>query len=374
MNNTTVLGIVSYKVFPAQMGGQKGIADFYTAMARKTKVVLAVAKDNELPDHPPGRVIPMLFNHWRGILNIFYIPKLITIIRKENISVVLIEHSYFGWMGWLLRLFTRIPFVIHSHNIETNRFKAIQRRGWNLYGVYEKWGHRKADHSFFKTAEDVNWAVKNWQLSPRKCTVIPFGTEKKFAADAEKKKKAKEFLCTQYHLNKETTLFLFTGSLDYPPNKEALSVITDQLVPLLQNQHFDFTILICGSGLPKTPTPTASLMYAGFVPDITPYLLGADCLIAPILSGGGIKVKVIEALAHNLRVVATSAAATGINPAFPGNKLTVIADNDWAAFAGEMSKSQNLTGSDIPADFYAHFNWDGIIQKALLSLQPLCVM
>ncbi len=371
MKSTTVLGIVSYKVFPAQMGGQKGIADFYTAMARKTKVVLAVAKDNELPDNSPGRVMPILFNHWRGILNIFHIPELISIIRKENISVVIIEHSYFGWMGWLLRLFTRIPFVIHSHNIETNRFKAIHRWGWKLYGVYEKWGHRQADHSFFKTAEDVNWAVKNWQLSPQKCTVIPYGTDRKYAADFEKKKKAKETLCTQYHLNSETPLFLFTGSLDYPPNKEALSVITDQLVPLLQNLHVNFTILICGSGLPKTHSSSPSVIYGGFVPDITPYFLGADCLIAPILSGGGIKVKVIEALAHNLRVVATSAAATGINLTITGNKLTVIADNDWAAFAREMSRPQILPDNDIPSDFYAHFNWDGIIQKALLSLQPL---
>ena len=90
-----LLGIVSYKIFPARLGGQKGIADFYQFLSKDSEIVLATSNDNEVSDDPIFKIYPFLFNHWKGFLNLIYIPKLIGIIRKHKVDVILIEHSYF---------------------------------------------------------------------------------------------------------------------------------------------------------------------------------------------------------------------------------------------------------------------------------------
>ena len=48
MRNPSVLGIISYKVFPAQMGGQKCVAEFYAHLSKLTQVTLVASKENEV--------------------------------------------------------------------------------------------------------------------------------------------------------------------------------------------------------------------------------------------------------------------------------------------------------------------------------------
>ncbi|MDP1971375.1 MAG: glycosyltransferase family 4 protein, partial [Sediminibacterium sp.] len=119
-NKPNVLGIVSFKVFPALMGGQKYIVDYYRELAKQTKVVLAVSKDNKeaASTETSLNLLPFLFNHWYGFLNIFYCFKLIQIIKKEQIDLIIIDHSYYGWLGILLRLFTGKKLIIKSANLE----------------------------------------------------------------------------------------------------------------------------------------------------------------------------------------------------------------------------------------------------------------
>jgi len=66
------------------------------------------------------------------------------------VDIILIEHSYLGWLGILLRALTGKPFVIHSHNIEAQRFKIAGKFWWKLYEQYERFVHAKANHVFIK--------------------------------------------------------------------------------------------------------------------------------------------------------------------------------------------------------------------------------
>ncbi|MBA4260340.1 MAG: hypothetical protein C0446_14350, partial [Chitinophaga sp.] len=120
-----VLGIVSFKVFPALMGGQKYIVDYYRALSKQTNVVLAVSKDNKeaVLTEKELNVLPFLFNHWYGFLNLIYCFKLVQIIKREKIDIIIIDHSYFGWLGILLRWLTGKKLVIKSANLEAFRFR-----------------------------------------------------------------------------------------------------------------------------------------------------------------------------------------------------------------------------------------------------------
>jgi hypothetical protein len=375
MKLPSVLGIISYKIFPAQMGGQKCVAGFYSHLAKRTKVVLALAKENEGIAGIDAETFSFLYHHKKGLSNLRYVYRLCKLIKQKNIDVVCIEHSYLGWLGMLLKWLTKKPFVIHSHNIEAHRFRDMQKTGWRLYQIYERWVHRNANFSFFITEEDMAWAISHWQLNTQKCTVITYGTDTTQAATANEKLNCRQQLLIENKLDSNTNLFLFTGTLDYLPNTDALRIIISELLPLLQNTGLSFRIFICGSRLTKQWTEVLSnypsIIYKGFTDDIDLYLTGADCFINPVTLGSGIRIKLVDALSHNLDCISTTSGAKGISQEMTGSKLTLVNDYDWPAFVNAMQQQSGKTLQDTPPAFYQLFNWDTIVQKALLSLQTV---
>ncbi|NCI46610.1 glycosyltransferase family 4 protein [Sediminibacterium soli] len=374
MESPVILGLVSYKVFPAQMGGQKHIVDFYRALAKQTRLVVAAARENTGTGNELFPVFPFLYNHWKGMLNIFYLFRLRRLIRTHTVDLILVEHSYFGFLAILLRKLTGKPYAIRSQNIEAHRFRDLRRPWWRLYERYERWVHKKADHNFFITAEDSDWAIGHWGLTPEKCSVSTYGTDIAAVLPGQRAA-AKQELLRRHALPPHTRIFLFNGTLDYLPNTDALRVILTELLPLLRPKNHSFRIIICGSGLDtqwkKELDACPEVVYAGFVADIRPYFLGADCLINPITLGGGIRTKMIEALAHHQTVISTRSSAHGVAAGTAGNKLIVVPDYDWKAFAGAMLAPELPASEPVPAGFYTAHTWSNIVRQALLSLQAL---
>ena len=138
--------------------------------------------------------------------------------------------------------------MIRSHNIEAHRFRDMQRLFWQTYHSYEKYVHRKADHSFFITEEDLNYAITNWQLKPEKCTVITYGVKPEAGIDTSKPVLRRRIL-EYFKIPTNSLLFLFNGTLNYTPNTDALHIIVYELLPRLREKKISFTIFICGSDL-----------------------------------------------------------------------------------------------------------------------------
>lgn len=375
MRSISVLGIVSYKVFPAQMGGQKCVVEFYRELAKLIPVVLAIAKDNPARPEWKGPVYPILYHHKKGPANLLALFRLRKIIQTQKIDLFCIEHSYLGWLGILLRWITRKPFVIRSHNIEAHRFRDMQKAWWPLYQWYEKQVHRKADFNFFITQEDHDWAIHQWNLDKRRCSILTYGTDITQPVSEEDKLAARVQLLKENGLPAPTRLFLFNGTLDYLPNTDALRIIVSELLPLLHGYRLPFRILVCGSRISPqwrdVLQACPDILFKDFVPDISLYLKGADCFINPVTLGSGIKIKQVDALAHNLASVSTRSGARGIDTSLTGDTLQLVDDYDWPAFAEQMFRQANRTPSPVPESFYQFFNWGQIVQKALLSLQTV---
>lgn len=366
MRQASVLGIVSFKVFPTQMGGQKGVADFYSHLAKQAKVVLAVEKENTTASDLT--VLPFLYHHKWGLANLRYVFRLRKLIRQEAIDVICIEHSYLGWLGILLRWFTKKPLIIHSHNIEAHRFRDMHKILWRVYQWYEKWVHGKADHNFFITKDDQDWAIMHYQLAEERCTVITYGTNITHALAGEEKSRCRQQLISDNSLDPATRLFLFNGTLDYLPNTDALRIIISELILLLRAKSFAYRIFICGNRLTdqwqKVLRSYPDIIYKGFVDDISLYFKGADCFINPVTLGSGIKTKLIEALAYDQTCISARSGAKGIPEELAGEKLVLVNDYDWQAFADSMFTKSNQTLQTVPPAFYQFFNWDLIIEKA----------
>ncbi|MES2331426.1 MAG: glycosyltransferase family 4 protein [Bacteroidota bacterium] len=368
MRQPSVLGIVSFKVFPAQMGGQKGVANFYSHLAKKAKLVLAVEKEN-ISTANDYTVLPFLYHHKRGFANLRYIFRLRKLIKQQAIDVICIEHSYMGWLGILLRWLSKKPFIIHSHNIEAHRFRDMHKPLWRVYQWYEGWVHGKADHSFFISQEDLDWAITHYRLSRERCTVITYGADLLHPLDKKERVTSREQLIIENKLDPATRLFLFNGTLDYLPNTDALRIIINELLLRLQAKQFLFRIFICGNRITdqwqKVLRSYPDIIFKGFVDDISLYFKGADCFINPVTLGSGIKTKLIDALAYDQTCISARSGAKGIPQEITGEKLVLVDDYDWQGFADNMFTQSDRTLQSVPAAFYQFFNWDQIVQKAL---------
>ncbi|HET7002927.1 MAG TPA: glycosyltransferase, partial [Puia sp.] len=106
-----------------------------------------------------------------------------------------------------------------------------------------------------------------------------------------------------------------------------------------------------------------NVMILGFVENLELYLTGCNVFLNSVQSGGGIKTKLVEALAYNLNAVSTENGAIGINPAVCNGKLMICADNNWSAFAENIAGAINLKAT-IPAEFYHEFYWGNITKRA----------
>ena len=116
--------------------------------------------------------------------------------------------------------------------------------------------------------------------------------------------------------------FVFTGTMDYPPNVDAVAWFAASVLPLVRRASPDAAFCIVGA----SPAPGVQALAAlpgvtvtGRVPDVRPYLAHAAAAVAPMRIARGIQNKVLEAMAMARPVVVTPDALEGI-AAHPGTR------------------------------------------------------
>lgn len=366
-----VLVIAPYPYLPYFSGGQKFIARFLHYLGGATALTVVSTKGNDAAMADTYRLLPLLGQSSFRYADIRLIGKLSRLIREEKFDTIIWEHPYYWWLASRVKKRTGIKTLIHTHNIEYQRFRSLGKWWWPILRTYEKRCFRKADGLFFITPEDKKFAIESWQIAPEKCYDLPFGVE--ISGHPPDKALYKQELLHQFQLPGNTRLILFNGVLSYKPNLDALKVILDTINPvLLEQKDLAYRIIICGKNLPEewnklSAYKDKNVIYAGFVKKIEPYFLGADLFLNPVQLGGGVKTKMVESIAYGTTVVAVQSGATGLDSTTCGNKLIVVPDNDWTAFA--QAVLHHLSDlSRTPASFYDAFYWENIIRRILLSV------
>ncbi len=362
-----ITGLIPYSVFPARMGGQKGIALFYRYLGEMTNLNLVVPSVSDRPNGYPATIFPILGKGIRRYINPLLYGRVKKVLKDTSSSVLIIEHPYLGWLGYLLKKGAHVKLVVHSHNIESLRFKSTGKWWWGLLWHYERFTHRAADFSFFVTREDMLFAMKHFKLSSKKCKTITYGFERSSAPSPEERHKAARFIREKHNIPTYEQVYLFNGTLHYGPNLDALEYILREINPRLLKERSDYKIIVCGKGLPDSfenlkGFADRNIIFAGFVDDIEPYFLGSDVFLNPLTDGGGIKTKLVEALGYNMDAVSTKSGAIGVPIEVTGGKLKVAEDKDWETFVKLLISTKNQ--NNIPAEFFNHFYWGNIAKEA----------
>src|SRR5262249_36184424 len=109
----------------------------------------------------------------------------------------------------------------------------------------------------------------------------------------------------------DVSFVLLYGSLDYPPNAEANEAYFREVWPALRAADPDLRTVVVGHGTPLRPLPADDprVEVRGFVPDVMTVLGSAGALVVPLRVGGGLRNKVLEALAAGMPVVSSRVGA-----------------------------------------------------------------
>jgi sugar transferase (PEP-CTERM/EpsH1 system associated) len=162
----------------------------------------------------------------------------------------------------------------------------------------------------------------------------------------------------------EGPLAVFTGQMDYRPNIDAVRWFATDILPRIRERHPSARFAIVG----RAPTEEVRALetlpgvaVTGEVPDVRPWLAAADAVVAPLLLARGVQNKLLEAMAMARPVVASAAAATGID-AVPGEHLLVadaaekMADAVCTLFDDRTAAA--TMGAAARARMTARYGWD----------------
>lgn len=366
-----VISIVSYKILPAKFGGQKGIAVFNKYFCRFVELICICTKNNDSKDAQGYQVLAILSTSPLRYINPFNFYLIRKKVREKQATHLLLEHPYFGWLGVLIKHFCSVKLIVHSHNIEGKRWKDLGKWWWKILLWYEKFTHRRADYNFFIQQEDMQYAIGEFGLDPKKCIQVTYGVEIERPPSAADTLLARETICARHAIDPKHCIVLFNGAFDYAPNRKALEYLINEINPILvAQQEFKYNILICGRNIPPQIAGGSfpNLIIAGFVENIDQYSYAADVFVNPITTGGGIKTKLVEALAHNCNAVSTANGAIGVDPAICNGKLLVVSDSDPRSFTQSIIKACSIK-ADIGDSFFQHFYEGNITKKAAAFIQ-----
>jgi glycosyltransferase involved in cell wall biosynthesis len=169
-------------------------------------------------------------------------------------------------------------------------------------------------------------------------------------------------------MSEEPGNVVFIGGLDWPPNADAVRWFRSAIWPRIRSEEPSAHWWVVGKGPPaemlRWPEADRSISVTGYVEDVRKYLLAASVVVVPLRSGGGMRLKILEALAAAKTVVSTPLGAEGI--AVESGRDLVLAP-DAKAFAAEVVRllrapTERFRIGQNARQIATQYGWEKIIQ------------
>ena len=161
---------------------------------------------------------------------------------------------------------------------------------------------------------------------------------------------------------------VFMGAFSYNPNYEAMVWFVEKVLPIIQSELPGVRLTITGNHQNRPLPPAENVTLTGFVDDIRPLVARSWASIVPLHTGGGTRLKILEAMALGTPVIATPKGAEGLD-AEPGRHL-LVADSPAAFADSVISVLQDAAlrrrlaenGAQLVREKY---NWQAILPEFL---------
>jgi glycosyltransferase involved in cell wall biosynthesis len=267
--------------------------------------------------------------------SIYLAPYLPELKRRKNTRIFIRTHNVEHDL-WLQKSnSTKNPFKKIAYTYIANRLKTEEIIAFS-----------EADELFTLTENDANSINDLGVTTP--CSVVPM-----------------HFQMNHQQVDYSINDLFFVGSMNWQPNIKAVSTLKEEIFPNLKVQFPFLTLKLAGS-FSKKEALANGIEHLGFVSDLGLFLQTSGILVAPISSGSGVRVKLLEAMSHGVPIVTTEIGAMGI----PENKGLIIATSleDFTAQIQRLIASEELrqtTGQLAKAFVQKHYSLTTVLTKII---------
>lgn len=270
-----------------------------------------------------------------------FAEKLIEVLTETNYDVVQLEHLYLYLYVDLIREHSTAKIIFRPQNVEyiiweryleniKNPLKRLFiKTATRRLKKFEKSNTGKVDGIICLTPDDQA-IIESFSPNVPICS-IPMG----FNFDA----------LENFNIDdqfKDFPIFYHLGSMDWMPNEEAIQWFLDDIAELAIEKIPDVRIHLAGRNMQDYffKQKTKNLIIEGEVKDPLLYQKDKTIMIVPLLSGSGIRAKIVEGIALGKVIITTTIGAQGIN--YVNGKNLLIADTP-SEFAHQMQRcSQSI--------------------------------
>ena len=253
--------------------------------------------------------------------------RLIEILQEGNFDIIQLETIYPAVYLQTLRRYSRAKIVVRAHNIEHKIWERVAAHTVNPF-------KRRYLHILSRQLQQFEEEVLH-QVDGIEC-ISPID------ADYFQVRGIRTPVCTipfgfsveqlQRHtpdLPAKCNLFSL-ASMNWQPNIEGTRWFLHKCWPLIRREHPGLEFLIAGRNLKAEDFPHTAegVRMVGEVPDAEAFMQENGLLIVPLLSGSGVRIKILEGMSLGKTIITTSIGAEGIKVCHKENIL--IADTPEA--------------------------------------------
>jgi sugar transferase (PEP-CTERM/EpsH1 system associated) len=256
------------------------------------------------------------------------------------------------------------PTVLFQHNVEAviwERHAQVagnplarwyMREQWRRMRRFEQAECRRFDHVVAVSPQDAEAFRRDYGVAS--VSDVPTGVDTEYFRPSGAEARQPRDL-------------VFTGSMDWMPNEDAILWFAEAILPLVRARVPDVTLTVVGRNatarLRALGESDPAIRVTGSVPDVRPYIERAALFVVPIRVGGGTRLKIFEAMAMERAVVSTRVGAEGL-PVRDG--VDGVLRDDPAAFADAVVELLHdparaaAIGRAAAAMVRASYGWEGV--------------
>jgi glycosyltransferase involved in cell wall biosynthesis len=259
--------------------------------------------------------------------------KILELVNKQNFDILFFDFFTTAIYGSFVKL--PIPKLFHYHDAVSMCFYRNSLVEKNLTKKFYWYKQYKKVLNFEKklpvwfdkitvvAKKDKDWLVENANIEPKNIEVIPNGVDIEYFKFCTEELRIKN----KEKLSIKSPSIIFRGIINFQPNVDACIWFLENIFPILKNKIKNIKFYIVG------PEPTKNILkyksddviITGYVENLKEFMSACDINVCPMISGSGIKNKILESLAIGIPTVATSIAAEGV-PELKDGENVLIAD------------------------------------------------
>lgn len=285
-------------------------------------------------------------------------------IAQEQPDVIQFEGSYQAIFIHAVREVSNAPIVLRSHNVEWKIWQRLSKgagnplKRWYLNNLQKKIRvfETKTMHEFDAiiaiTEEDRRWYEESGYN--KKLQTIQAGV------DLSQRVPASEWAPLKS--------IGFIGSLEWEPNIEGLKWFVEEVWPAIFRKEPEARLHVAGKNPPDwmDSWEVPGMTFHGMVENATEFIQQTHLFVVPLMSGSGMRLKVIEAMAMKKCVVSTAIGAEGIQLK-NGKDIVLVDDAEEMTSAlldllGNPNKSKRIAEQGYTT-VTQHYDWNQLIHQ-----------